>query len=121
LRFVGVAERPHRATDNDLVGRFTLGRVTGHADSLIDMKRSTRNDLASFNGDSSIVDTGHRQQLDIAEPSARALKILTYSNPITWRDFDLLPLVKIKPGRARKRQKLFLATSTDHDLPLLAP
>ena len=95
-----MAEGPHWATDNDLVDRFALGRVTGHANSLVDMKRSSRNDLATFNGDSSLVDTSHRQQLVVAKPAARALKILTDSDPITWCDFDLFSLVKIKPGRA---------------------
>jgi len=95
-----MAEGPHWATDNDLVDRFALGRVTGHANSLVDMKPSSRNDLATFNGDSSLLDTGHRQQLVVAKLSARALKILTDSNPITWCDFDLFSLVKIKPGRA---------------------
>jgi hypothetical protein len=83
-----------------LVDRFALGRVTGHANSLVDMKRSSRNDFATFDGDSSLLDPGHRQQLVVAEPSARALKILTDSNPIAWCDFDLLPLVKVKLGRA---------------------
>jgi len=95
-----MAKRPHRATDNDLVDRFALGRVTGHANSLVDMKRSSRDDFAAFNGDSSLLDTGYSQQLVVTEPSARALKILTDSNPITWCDFDLFSLVKIKPGRA---------------------
>ena len=74
-----MAEGSDRNTDNDLVDRFALGCVTGHANSLVDMKRSSRNDFATFNGNSSIVDTGCGKEFVVAKLSARALKILTDS------------------------------------------
>ena len=53
------------------------------ANALINVKCAPGDYLACFDGDLAILDSGHGEQLIVAKLAARALKILTDSNPIS--------------------------------------
>lgn len=100
LRIIGMGEGSDRNADNDLVDGFALGGVRCDANALIDVKCAPGDYLACFDRNLAVLDSGHGEQLVVTKPAARALKVLTDSNPITRCDFDLFPFVKIKLGRA---------------------
>ena len=105
LCFVGLAKRPNRHADNDLVDSFGLARVTGDSYSLVDMQSGTvANNLAFIEYDLAFINADHGPKLVVQELLPAVFDVFSEPDTVADRERDLFPLEHAELAGLTKRQ-----------------
>ena len=117
---VGLAKRPNRHADNDLVDSLGLAGVTGDSYSLIEMKTgAVANNLALVEYNFALINADHGPQLIVEELVPAVFDIFRESDPVADRERDLLPLKHAKIPCLFEWQLLLDAILSDDNSSLL--